>query len=446
MRTGRPASQAQRRAALLCCLVLVMATAMALPRATLPMPQLPGAQSFFGMSTLVASLTTTLLLFGREQQLPQGRAAWLAGATLFATASIAAYLLLVPQALVAGAILGDGSGAGWMWCAWNGGYGLLSLMAVLRRPRLHRYPGRIAALSLALALICLLLALPGPWSVPQLVLRLPAGEMVVDYAVSAVIGVNALATVLLMRVRNRSPIELWVSVSLLAATLSALLIAFGGESRFTVGWYLARTLVLASSLAVMVALLRDTLSTALRIASRNSVLLRQNELDPLTRVANRRLFDRRLNAEWRRVERSGGTLCVVIIDLDSFKSYNDRYGHLAGDDCLRQVASVLREACHRPGDLVARLGGEEFALLLPETSLPGAVGVFTAIQAGLERAAIPHEASPTGRVTASAGAAVVLPAASPGESSMRPIDLIGLADAALYAAKREGRDRISTLA
>jgi diguanylate cyclase (GGDEF)-like protein len=95
---------------------------------------------------------------------------------------------------------------------------------------------------------------------------------------------------------------------------------------------------------------------------------------------------------------------------------------------------------------VARLGGEEFALLLPETSLPGAVGVFTAIQAGLERAAIPHEASPTGRVTASAGAAVVLPAASPGESSMRPIDLIGLADAALYAAKREGRDRISTLA
>jgi diguanylate cyclase (GGDEF)-like protein len=130
-------------------------------------------------------------------------------------------------------------------------------------------------------------------------------------------------------------------------------------------------------------------------------------------------------------------VALVLVDIDHFKLYNDHYGHQAGDATLVQFAAAMRRAAARTQDLVARYGGEEFAILLPQLDGRGATGVANRLMAELEHMAIPHAASPTApRLTASMGIACMVP----GEHSM-PADLIQVADALLYQAKAEGRDR-----
>jgi diguanylate cyclase (GGDEF)-like protein len=159
--------------------------------------------------------------------------------------------------------------------------------------------------------------------------------------------------------------------------------------------------------------------------------------DALTGVANRRRFDEVLGQEWERARREQAPLALLFIDIDFFKGYNDHYGHQAGDDCLRAVAFVMVDTGRRPTDLVARYGGEEFVLLLPNTDSRGALETAERIRVFLAQAAIPHALSPQGRVTASIGVAVRVPAGPDGASA-----LVSEADAALYLAKAGGRDRI----
>ncbi|WP_338663450.1 diguanylate cyclase [Pararoseomonas sp. SCSIO 73927] len=161
--------------------------------------------------------------------------------------------------------------------------------------------------------------------------------------------------------------------------------------------------------------------------------------DGLTGLANRRRFDEALAVEWRRAAREGTWLSMLLLDVDRFKMFNDRYGHLAGDDALRAVARAMEAAIRRPGDLAARYGGEEFAVILPNTDAAGAREVAELARAAIARAGIPHEANESGLVTASIGVAAAQPvAATQPESSM----LVAAADAALYEAKRTGRNRV----
>jgi len=168
-------------------------------------------------------------------------------------------------------------------------------------------------------------------------------------------------------------------------------------------------------------------------------LRRLSRLDGLTEVANRRHFDEELARAWRRAQREGGIVSLVMVDIDHFKCYNDQYGHVAGDDCLRQVAEALRQTVKRPFDLVARYGGEEFVVLLPDTDRMGAEVVAEGMRAYVESLAILHCASKGGRVTISCGVAAL--AASP---ALEPSSLIVLADQCLYSAKHAGRNRVST--
>lgn len=159
--------------------------------------------------------------------------------------------------------------------------------------------------------------------------------------------------------------------------------------------------------------------------------------DPLTGLANRRHFDQTLASEWDRAAREKHPLAVLMIDIDHFKAFNDTRGHAAGDDCLRAVARALHEHCARPGDTVSRWGGEEFAVILPGTDLPGASHVAGELVEVVRSLGLAHGAGGAGpRVTISAGAAAVL-AAEDGA----PQDLVQRADAALYRAKQAGRDR-----
>jgi diguanylate cyclase (GGDEF)-like protein len=159
--------------------------------------------------------------------------------------------------------------------------------------------------------------------------------------------------------------------------------------------------------------------------------------DGLTGIANRRAFDSLIQRYFAQAARQHTPLSVVLCDVDNFKAYNDRYGHLAGDECLRRVGAVVGRSCRRATDLAARYGGEEFALLLPDTPQPGAFQVVEAVRNEVASLAIVHEASSAAPVvTLSAGVATYV-----AERDKTLFDLIERADAALYRAKELGRNR-----
>jgi two-component system chemotaxis family response regulator WspR len=171
---------------------------------------------------------------------------------------------------------------------------------------------------------------------------------------------------------------------------------------------------------------------------KNAELQRLSTVDGLTGLANRRRFDEVLEQECRRARREGGSLALIMTDVDFFKKYNDSYGHLGGDECLRRVAAVLAQGARRPGDLAARYGGEEFALVLPQTTLEGAATVAETLRSGVAALDILHEGSSVApHVTLSLGVAV----AEPDSARLEPTPLVEEADAALYQAKRSGRNR-----
>ena len=158
--------------------------------------------------------------------------------------------------------------------------------------------------------------------------------------------------------------------------------------------------------------------------------------DPLTGLPNRRQFDERLEAEWKRSLRSGSPLALVAIDVDNFKKYNDLFGHPAGDECLRSIADVLAEA-RRSGDIAARVGGEEFALLLPTTDPTAAAKVAERVRLAVERLGLEHPQNLTGVATISLGVA-----AGPATDGGSVERFRKCADAALYQAKSDGRNRV----
>lgn len=161
-------------------------------------------------------------------------------------------------------------------------------------------------------------------------------------------------------------------------------------------------------------------------------------LDGLTQIPNRRRFDQHLQYQWKQMVREQASLSMILCDIDHFKQYNDAYGHLAGDQCLQTVAKALAQCVNRPSDLVARFGGEEFAAILPQTSLKGAVRVAQRMQAKLAVLQISHLSSLVSPyVTLSIGVASIVPTGTD-----EPKMLLDEADQHLYTAKQLGRNRI----
>jgi diguanylate cyclase (GGDEF)-like protein len=160
--------------------------------------------------------------------------------------------------------------------------------------------------------------------------------------------------------------------------------------------------------------------------------------DGLTGLANRRQFDVSLNIEFARAMRNASSLALIMIDVDCFKQYNDTYGHAAGDECLKAIGKAVRDTPRRTGDLAARYGGEELAVLLPGADVAGALLVAEKIRAAVEGLRLTHIANGKGIVTISAGVHAVVPQGSNGAA----VDLVVAADKALYQAKTNGRNRV----
>jgi diguanylate cyclase (GGDEF)-like protein len=170
----------------------------------------------------------------------------------------------------------------------------------------------------------------------------------------------------------------------------------------------------------------------------NQNLVELSEHDSLTKLYNRRTFDERAQNAWKQAARNNEALAILIMDIDHFKLYNDYYGHMAGDECITRVAEAIQGSLSRPGDILARFGGEEFIVLLSDTSQDGAFHVAERIRARIAALNIRHRESPTANhITISIGGAVINHTAG---TELK--DQINAADKALYAAKQSGRNRV----
>jgi diguanylate cyclase (GGDEF)-like protein len=209
--------------------------------------------------------------------------------------------------------------------------------------------------------------------------------------------------------------------------------------------FLATAVLSVSVVAVVLAELlrasRDVRESEARYRNLAASMEMLAALDPLTHVANRRRFDEVLEAEWQRALRRQAPLSLIIFDADYFKAYNDHYGHVAGDECLRKIANTMTEIARRPADLVARFGGEEFGIVLPETDAEGALAMAEGLRRRIENLGFSHAASPMGLLTLSGGCATMTP-----DGSETATHLLNAADEALYEAKRQGRNRVEMAA
>lgn len=184
-------------------------------------------------------------------------------------------------------------------------------------------------------------------------------------------------------------------------------------------------------------LVRARVRTHLMLKLQSDKLASVALIDELTGVGNRRRMDEALQLGWRQSLRDNTSMSLVMADIDYFKQYNDIYGHLAGDSCLRETAQALAAAMQRPGDLVCRYGGEEFSCILPATHHIGAIALAGKMLAGVQALHIPHEgAGPGKQVTISLGVATIVPT-----PDSTPAALLKLADECLYRAKAGGRAR-----
>lgn len=433
-----PVDARQRVVATVVIAVLTAASFALFPFASRPLPAAVASVPFLLGIALAAHVVTAYLL------LSQFLANRLLGTALLGGAYIAGGVLMLAYIVTFPSVLGVAFApqiSPWTWIAWHAIFPF-AVAAALAVDRTQRYAadGAAAKRWLRIALAGGLLA--GALPALVIVARGEALRPIVSgnsYASPWGFGAGEILMLLNLLVlalaviwtRGRTVLHTWLIVALVAACLDVQGSNAGG-ARFTVGWYLARMLVVCSAGAVLWAYLRQLHVMFAELSDLSMV-------DGLTTLPNRRHFETRLHEAIRAARRAGRPLALLMADVDAFKQYNDTYGHLAGDEALKRVASALRASTLRPGDLFARWGGEEFAALLPDTDAEGAYMVAERLRAAIAALAMPHRCTPVAScvVTISVGIAIL---GGPGDD---PDYLIARADSALYRAKSSGRNGVA---
>ncbi|HXW20328.1 MAG TPA: diguanylate cyclase, partial [Roseiarcus sp.] len=269
--------------------------------------------------------------------------------------------------------------------------------------------------------------------------------------VTIVLGLGLFALAILYLRKPYYVLDLWMMVVMAASIFDVTLSAVLNAGRFDFGFYIGCAFGLFASSVMIMALPLENGRLYARLADAAEQLRRLAITDPLTGVANRRAFERALDLELRRAARRKIPLSLALIDVDFFKRYNDFYGHAAGDDCLKAVASALNGTARRAGELVARYGGEEFILLLPHVDSGDAKLIAERARRAVDDLDIAHNGSlVASRITISVGLATmpneITRAINAGELSggldLASGALVRAADKALYAAKALGRNRV----
>jgi len=412
---------------------LVLFGIVATPFASLQMFPIPGYMTAFGSSMLVINILLASLLFSRGVTERNSNIIRLGAAYFFVAAIFVPLTASFPGGLLPGSIIGTTTTPVWLWAYWHAGFALGIIRYALGARKPHSRVTPVGITVVAVVAIVIFLALSATVWLPHMphvfvdqATFFKGNDLVIPYGI---IAIDVVALYLVLSLPTNSPEQLWLTIAMIAAIVDVWLTT-QGVHRFSLGWYAAKVGSLFTSLAVLLSLFHSV-TTLYR-----SVSERANR-DGLTGLYNRRHFDEAIDTEWRRARRDGRPLSFLMIDVDEFKLFNDSYGHLAGDDCLRKIGAVLSCRVHRPADLIARYGGEEFCVLLPNTDTRGAFDLAQAIGKAVRQEQIPHLGCKNGFVTVSIGVATRYPdVTSPYEQ------LIGAADKALYLAKRNGRDRV----
>jgi len=426
----------------------LLVTAVSWAYAEAPLVNLSAFLPFFGGVVFVVDVLTAYLMSAQFRIARRLSVLFLSSAYLFSG------LVVIPQVLCFPGILFDvlppwigSQSAIWLWVCWHMGYPLLVLGYVscrmvegerlLPAPLVRRWsilpPLLIFALVLGLAAWVTI----GHESLPELVSGRNFHSLSESEIAWTVLVLNGLALLGLIWVcRGQTVGELGLTLAAMAAFLDVVLTLRSG-ARYSLGWYVARLDSLVSSGAVLLVYLFEITWLYRRVSEFNNSLSRLAFLDQLTGLANRRQFDFRLEAEWNRAAQQGTSLALAMLDVDFFKKYNDHYGHVAGDECLRHVGRSLAGVARRSGDLAARYGGEEFALILPDSDIDAAQLVCHAANEAVRGLGISHaQGTESGLVTVSIGVVSLTP--PPGWTLDR---LKRAADEALYQAKTQGRNQ-----
>jgi len=413
--------------------VLVLAGIVATPFASVQLFPVPGYMTAFGSSMLVINILLASLLFSRGVTERNSNIIRLGAAYFFVAAIFVPLIASFPGALLPGSIIGTTTTPVWLWSYWHAGFGLGIIRYALGARNPHSRVTPVGITILAVIAIVIFLALTAtlwlsymPDVFADHVTFFVGSALLIPYGIMAI---DLGALYLVSSLPSRSPEQLWLAVAMIAAIVDVWLTT-QGVHRFSLGWYAAKIGSLFTSLAVLLSLFHSVTTLYRSISERAN-------RDGLTGLHNRRHFDEAIDTEWRRARRNGRPVSCLMIDVDEFKLFNDTYGHLAGDDCLRKIGALLSRATRRPGDLTARYGGEEFCVLLPATHAHGATEIAHAISHAVRLERIPHSACQSGIVTVSIGVATRHP-----NVNLPHEKLIDEADKALYRAKKNGRDRV----
>jgi diguanylate cyclase (GGDEF)-like protein len=388
---------------------------------------------------VLADLLTAFLLLA--QFFVNGRIliAVLAAAYAFSGLLSCTYLASFPGVFRAAALpLADQQISVALWLIWHSTFPVLAVCAALNDSTLARIMARraiqlttgliIAAPFIAAAAVSALVfayrhALP---------IFVNSGHFEPFFravSIPSIIILNLLACVVLIERRGRfTTLSMWLAVATLSAALDALLNL--SSARYTYAWDTGKVIAVVTACTVLLLMLGDVVALYGRLA-------RVARVDPLTSLRNRRAFEEHYELLLHSARRLRNSIGLLMIDIDLFKHYNDTYGHISGDACLREVARAIAGCAVRPLDLVARFGGEEFVVLLPDTTLEGVSVVAECIRAAVERLEIEAGTNSLGRITISIGIGY-----APDARNLEGTELLEIADRALYDAKARGRNKV----
>jgi diguanylate cyclase (GGDEF)-like protein len=402
-------------------------------------------------AAFVAMLVTAAIMRNQYRGTHFAPFAFLSATYATSAAVLVAYIVLLPHAFSANAFGTGPQTSAWLWVEWHGTFVLsLGIYALSERYFAYRPVDTQLAARLVRGYVVFVIAVTEAIVITTIVfhdrlaaLVAPHGGYTTLFHVIAhlLLALSAIVFVaLILRSGARDTIHLWLAVVVIALVIEIYMSADLSRNMFSVGWYMGVLAALVWQGLLLAAQLQHANEQMEAYGNQARTLIEETLRDALTGLYNRRGFDDRFEEALEQCSTSQQPIGLIALDLDYFKSFNDHYGHIAGDEALRRIGDAISSVANRNEDTCCRIGGEEFAIVLPFTDEPGALTVAERVRAAVLRLKIPHSPNaPTPMMTVSIGVAV-----NDGRSKTSAKQLYESADQALYKAKRLGRNRIST--